>query len=87
MVKYRLLVNKEKQKLYVLHRENIVRTMKCSTGTEKKDQKTLSGSYTISNIYRSFDAEWMEEDEEKGYAKTIMNQFGELKQVMVLRYE
>ena len=27
------------------------------------------------------------EDEEKGYAKTIMNQFGELKQVMVLRYE
>lgn len=71
MVKYRLLVDKEKQKLYVLHREDIVRTMRCSTGTEKKNQETPIGTYIISNIYRSCDAVWMEEGEEKGYGPYI----------------
>jgi lipoprotein-anchoring transpeptidase ErfK/SrfK len=65
MVKYRLLVNKEKQRLYVLHKKEIVRTMKCSTGTEKKDQETPVGKYSIPKIEKTTDTEWIENEKER----------------------
>ena len=71
MVKYRLLVDKEKQKLCVSNSGKIIRIMRCSTGTEKKNQETPIGTYIISDIYRSCDAAWMSEGEEKGYGPYI----------------